>query len=133
MRKVLDHIITPSFMMPAVCIMILVIYYLQVQYHDKKPNVINILKKVDRTRCERAGFGDSCQLQKTGFTSHFTENHLVRKIYHHLRGENPFFYFCVEWELCFRHANSCRIGYYRPSCIICAERRYFLLSSDSHI
>ena len=88
-------------------------------------------KKLRCTMCEGAGFGDSCQLQKTGFTSHFTENHLVRKIYHHLRGENPFFYFCVEWELCFRHANSCRIGYYRPSCIINAERHYFLLSSDS--
>ena len=30
-RKILDHIISPSFMMPAVCIMILVIYYLQVR------------------------------------------------------------------------------------------------------
>ena len=28
-RKLLDHIITPSFMMPAVCVMVLVIYYLQ--------------------------------------------------------------------------------------------------------
>ena len=28
-RKLLDHIITPSFMVPAVCVMVLVIYYLQ--------------------------------------------------------------------------------------------------------
>ena len=28
-RKLLDHIITPSFMLPAVCVMVLLIYYLQ--------------------------------------------------------------------------------------------------------